>query len=83
MATLKPVRIFVRRHGRHCVATVREAFVVGARRLHRTSLYDEPRDAALAAKSWARIHGFSVRYTAYEHGLIGPAAVGDYTVEAE
>jgi hypothetical protein len=80
---MKLVRIMVRRHGRHCVATVREAFVTGSRRLHRTQLYDDPREAQSSARVWSRIHGFTVRYTAFEHGLVGPGALGDITVEAE
>lgn len=83
MRAAKPVRIFVRRHGSsgRVVAAVRESGL-GGRRLHVTEPQGDPYDAAITARGWARIHGFTVSYVAYEHGLTGPGAVGDITVEA-
>lgn len=82
--SVREVRVLVRRHppSGWFVAAVRESGL-GARRLHVTEPHDDPRQAAITARVWARIHGFSVRYTVYEHGLVAPAAVGDFTVEAE
>lgn len=84
----KPMRtryccISVRRHGPggH-VAAIRQTWEDGGRRLHVTDPHRTPQDAANAARSWARTHGLRVRYTAYEHGLLGPCAVGDTTVES-
>lgn len=80
---LKAARISVRRHGStgRVVAAIRE-FDGGRRRLHVTEPHDDPWDAAITARGWARVHGFTVQYVAFEHGLTGPAAVGDFTVEA-
>lgn len=79
---IREVRILVRRHGSTglVVAAVRELGL--GRRLHVTEPHADPYDAAITARGWARIHGFAARYVAYEHGLVGPAAVGDLTVEA-
>lgn len=76
-------RIHVRRHGPGgYVAAIRQTWEDGGRRLHVTEPHASPQEAASTARSWTRIHGFTVRYTAYEHGLLGPCAVGDTTVEA-
>lgn len=79
----RPVRVMVRRHGRsgRCVAAVRHLHY--GTRLHVTEPVDEARDAQAAARVWARMHGYAVRYTWFEHGLVGPGAIGDFTVEAE